>query len=101
MAKAQIRIKRVKEFQRKENNKTDQSMMISSPFFSLLCFSLLFPFLNLEFCLKTYLICSVSPLFITPLKFQNNQLKLSKSGPGPTWLRAVRSLLRAAGSGGG
>ena len=77
-------------------------MMISSSFFSLPCFSFAFPFFKPRIMPKKRvpnLFCKF-PIY-TPLKSQNNQLKLSKSGPGPTWLRAVRGLLRAAGSGDG
>ena len=104
MAKAQIKI--IKEFQRKENNKTDWSM-ISSSFFSLLafpCSSLLKP---LKFCLKKRpLLYSTSPSFIPLIKTKNNSLKIANSGSeptycgpqwiycGPQWVEAVNRLRR-------
>ena len=74
-------------------------MMISSSFFSPSCFSFAFPFLNLEFCLKTYifrpLICSIyNPLLnpeITNLKRLKWALDRLYCGPEQASLRAARS----------
>jgi len=97
MAKTQMKSKRVKEFQRKENNKTGWSIFALS---SLLLSSLLFLVETPEILPKKRpLIYSTSPPFIPLIKTKNNSLKIANSGSeptycGPQWVEAVNRLRR-------
>src|ERR1017187_3696827 len=88
MAKAQMKIKRNRRVM-KERKQIKPVDRCSSSFFSPSCFSLLFPFLNLEFCLKTcmqyVLKVSIYNPFSNPKITNSNCLKqaLDRLGCGP------------------